>query len=66
MERKLVEVGGEKKTKRKPGEKLKTLSRGRRKLEKIYRWKGLGNALLVDRSDYWHVEGVGTFEALSG
>jgi len=63
MERKVLEVDGEKKTRRKPGEKLKTLSRGRRKLEEITGWKGLGNALLVDRSDYWHVEGVGTFEA---
>jgi len=33
MERKILKIDGGKKTRRKAGEKLKTLSRGRRKFE---------------------------------
>jgi len=42
-----LEVYGEKATWRKPGEKLESLSRDRRKFEKIYR-KGVEIALLMD------------------
>jgi len=62
MERKFLEVDGEKKTRIKPGKNLRTLSRDRRTIEKIYGWKDLGNALLMDWSQVWHVKGVGRLE----